>query len=251
MIQLEMGKISLPLKFFLFASAILLLLFPTSSFASTNNPNWSGYVAQRGKFTSVNGAWNVPKLKEGLNGADSTWVGIGGANDETLIQAGTEAVNLDNFVGYAPWYEIIPAEQKPIPLIVNPGDSVSVSLNQQSPSKWKISFKNNTTGRSYITTVPYKSSLSSAEWIEETPAFSLTDPSAISPLDNFGNVRFTNAKATKNGSLMTARDAGAKPFNIENQSGVVLTSTSPFGGDGSSFTITRTNTNFASPRHNH
>src|SRR5213592_5197576 len=50
-------------------------------------------------------------------GVSATWVGIGGVNSRN------------------------------VPLRVSPGDSISVSIAEQSASNWLISFKNKTTGQ--------------------------------------------------------------------------------------------------------
>ncbi|HEY3118270.1 MAG TPA: G1 family glutamic endopeptidase, partial [Chloroflexota bacterium] len=131
--------------------------------------NWAGYAATQGTFTSVSGTWTVPQpAMDGTQGADATWVGIGGEHSRDLIQAGTEAaVSSGNRVRYYAWIEMLPDYSKPVPLAVHPGDSVTVSLAQQEPGSWLISFNNHTTGATFNRTVQYQSSLSSAEWIEE------------------------------------------------------------------------------------
>src|SRR5207247_8806730 len=118
------------------------------------------------------------------------------------------AVSGNNRIRYYAWIEMLPDYSKPIALSVHPGDSVSVSIAQQEPGSWLISFNNNTTGGTYNRTVQYQSSLSSAEWIEEAPS---SGRGSVLPLDNFGSVTFSNASATKDGHTRNLAQAGGKP----------------------------------------
>src|SRR5205085_2836066 len=98
-------------------------------------------------------------------------------------------------VMYEAWYEILPDYQTHVPLAVRAGDSVSVSLTEISTDIWQLKFTNNTTGRTYTKNIPYKSSRSSAEWIQEMPVGVVGDSLGYLPLDNFGRVQFTDARA--------------------------------------------------------
>jgi hypothetical protein len=200
--------------------------------------NWSGYVAANGTFTGVSGTWKVPQPTAGqVSASDATWVGIGGARGRDLIQAGTEETLVGSSqVHYNAWIEMLPDVSHPIPLTVNPGDSVTVSINQSGTDQWLITVADNTTGKSYKTTETYTSSRTSAEWIEEAPS----GGRRVVPLDNFGTVAFSNATATVNGKQETAQQAGAKPVNMIDSSGRVIAASSALGTDGSSFTVTRT-----------
>jgi hypothetical protein len=174
-----------------------------------------------------------------LGSADATWVGIGGVTSDDLIQAGTQAsVDSPGQVSYSAWVETLPRAARTVPLTVNPGDTINVSLSQQSTGTWQVSIVDQTTGQRYQTTVQYTSSLSSAEWIEEAPA-AVSTGVRIVPLDNFGQVQFQNGSATLNGRTVTIAQAGATPITMHGRGGQVLTQTSPVGSDGSSFTVTR------------
>src|SRR6185437_4762107 len=99
--------------------------------------NWSGYEATGGKFTAVNGTWTVPQVSADTPGAEATWVGIGGVTSHDLIQAGTESdVSGNGRVRYSAWVETLPQASQPVHLAVNPGDSVSVSVSEQTPGQW-------------------------------------------------------------------------------------------------------------------
>jgi len=61
--------------------------------------NWSGYeLSDKAVFTGVTAQWVVPTIQPGSpQGMSSTWVGIDGDGNNTVLQAGTEQDN-------TPWY---------------------------------------------------------------------------------------------------------------------------------------------------
>jgi hypothetical protein len=207
--------------------------------ARGQSSNWSGYAASGGKYTSVTGTWTVPQPSAtGTLGADAAWVGIGGENSRDLIQAGTEETVLSSgTIHYDAWIEMLPQYSHPIPLAVHPGDSITVGIDQQPDGSWKIAFKNNTTTNTYERTVQYTSTLSSAEWIEEAPS---GGRGGIMPLDNFGSITFSDASAVKDGQKVNLSQAGAQPITMINGNRDPLVTAAAIGGDGSSFTLTRT-----------
>lgn len=201
--------------------------------------NWSGYAANGGKFTEVDGTWTVPQPSTGGSlGADAAWIGIGGENSHDLIQAGTEETVLSSGrVRYDAWIEMLPQYSHPVPLAVHAGDSVSVSIKQQDPGTWQISFKNNTSGATYDRTVQYQSSLSSAEWIEEAPS---GGRGGVMPIDNFGSIAFSSTSAVKDGQKVNLSQAGASPITMINANGQPLVTPSAVTADGSGFNVSRT-----------
>ncbi len=202
--------------------------------------NWSGYSATGGTYTGVSGTWIVPESTGTGNIASSaTWVGIGGVSSRDLIQAGTEDTSAGNGrVSYDAWIETLPQASHRIPLTVHPGDSVSVSIQEQGNNQWLIAFKNNTTGETYQTSVQYQSSLSSAEWIEEAPSARRQ----LLPLDNFGTVQFTNGTAIKDGKTVTIAQAGAQPITMIDYRGDALATPSSLNSAGTGFSISRSTT---------
>lgn len=218
---------------------------PTQPDTSTTTParisdtssNWSGYVANGGTYTSVTGTWIVPTVSATTSGADATWVGIGGVTGTDLIQAGTQAtVTGSGAVTYSAWTEILPDYSRPAPLEVNPGDSVTVTITEQTSGMWSIVMVNNTTRDSYEKTLRYSSSRSSAEWIQEAPS---TDRGIV-PLSDFGTVRFLAGSAVRDGVSMGLSALGATPVAMVNRAGQAIALPSTLGADGSSFAVTRT-----------
>ena len=218
---------------------------PGSGFGITPqdvSQNWSGYAATGGTYTAVDGTWTVPQFApDSPAGADATWVGIGGVNTRDLIQAGTQqTVSGSGSTQYQAWVETLPQASHPVPLTVNPGDSVSIAITQspQAQDQWSVSFTNNTTGQTYQVTEHYQSSLSSAEWIEEAPSAAR---GRQLPLDHFGSVSFSQGSAVKNGQSMSIADAGAQPITMlaRGNGGRQVARPSSLGSDGASFTVTQ------------
>jgi hypothetical protein len=199
--------------------------------------NWSGYVADGGDYTSVSGSWIVPKVTGSPTlAADATWVGIGGTESRNLIQAGTQAIaDLDGSVIYEAWMEVLPEESQTVPLPVHPGDVVSADISEVSPNLWSVTLKNVTTGREYHTSVHYRSTHTSAEWIEEMPSGNVPIE-----LDDFGSLHFLFASATQRGATVTPSAAQARPVTMVNMSNEVLSVPSVLSDTGSSFKVERT-----------
>jgi hypothetical protein len=187
-------------------------------------------------FTAVRGTWTVPTVSATGTGVDATWAGIGGAKTTDLIQAGTQAVVDNGVVQYSAWIETLPQASQTVPLTVNAGDTITVSITEQSSNVWNISIVDATSGGTCSGTVTYASSGSSAEWIEEAPS----SGRGVVLLDRFGTVQFTNASAVDNQQTVTAAAAGATPVTMINGSGVQLAAPSAFGAGGASFSVTRT-----------
>ena len=204
---------------------------------SDTSSNWSGYVANGGTYTSVTGTWLVPQVGATTTGADATWVGIGGVTGTDLIQAGTQAtVTGDGSVSYSTWTEILPDFSRTTPLDVAAGDSVTVTITEQSSGVWLIVMVNNTTRDSYEKTLRYASSRSSAEWVQEAPSTSR----GVVPLDDFGTVRFLAGSAVRDGKALGLSALGATPVAMINRAGQAIALPSTLGVDGSSFAVTRT-----------
>jgi len=213
---------------------------PAVGVGANTSHNWSGYAATGGPYTGVTGTWTVPQPRvSGAPGVGATWVGIGGVSGHDLIQAGTQDVAAGGGQAqFQTWIEMLPQASQQVPLAVEPGDSVTVSINEQGAGTdaWQISMKNNTSGQTYQTSVNYASSESSAEWIEEAPSGS----SGVLPLDQFNSVSFSAASATQNGQPVDLTQASAQAITMLNGNNQALAVPSGIGSDGSSFSVART-----------
>ena len=200
--------------------------------------NWSGYAARGGAFTSVSATWTVPRLAlDSPFGADAAWVGIGGLRTRDLIQAGTEQTATGaGSVSYQAWVEMLPDAARAVPLTVLPGETISVSVDQQAGDTWLFTFANLTSGQGLQRSVQYASTLSSAEWIEEAPFARRR----ILPISQFGSVTFSKASAVKDGQSLTIADLGARPISLVDNTGRLLAVPSPLAADGAGFTVSRT-----------
>jgi hypothetical protein len=149
------------------------------------SPNWSGYAVEGGPFTGVSGTFNVPDLNAASTKGDvGEWVGIDGASNNSLIQAGVgqsydPATN--SVLTYA-WWEILPALSTPIAMTVSPGDEMNVTIGQLSGTLWAISITDETTGERFLIDQDYTGPGTSAEWIVEAPTSGSTGA-----LDTLGN----------------------------------------------------------------
>jgi peptidase A4-like protein len=139
--------------------------------------NWSGYAqndgATTGPFTGVKAKFVVPTVEiESGTQYSSDWVGIGGWNEDTLVQDGIEADNLNGTAFYQAWTEILPAAEDPLTLTIHPGDVINASVREIATNTWKMTVKDKTTGIKASRTVSYDSSGASMEVITERPCIS-------------------------------------------------------------------------------
>src|SRR5438132_1432139 len=171
-----------------------------------------------------------------LDWVDAAWVRTGGLSSRDLLQAGTQAMVDGSGLTYTSWIEMLPQSSRDVPLSISAGDSVTVSITQQSGNDWLIAMKNNTTGGTYNVTVQYSSSNSSAEWVQEAPSVGR----GLVSLDQFGAVQFSGASAVRDGKAMSLSALGAKAITMINGQGQPIAQPSTLSSDGSSFTIART-----------
>ncbi len=140
-------------------------------------------------------------------------------------------------VSYYAWYELLPAHLVRIPnLHVRSGDLItaSVSLVSENAITWAIEINDVTRGEQFRKGVVYNSSMRSAEWIVERPLVN----GAISTLANFGNVTFTECKATINGGTGTIGNFSYTQLIMHEDGDTLLVSVSPLDGEGAGFTVT-------------
>jgi hypothetical protein len=175
--------------------------------------NWSGYALSGTGITSVSGSWHVPQVQapttrrqSRTSKYSSSWVGIDGFNNRSLVQAGTEQDWLHGSAFYQAWWEILPAPEKPIPgLTVRPGDAISVSITQGASHQWTITVTDTTTLQSSTTVQPYSGPGASAEWIQEAP----TVNRRVASLAPDSNVVFDLGTVNGGNAALTASESGA------------------------------------------
>ncbi len=185
-----------------------LTLTTNPQLATSVSPNWSGYIVQNGAFNGVSATFNVAGLTSpqpsvcntGSSGslspncATAEWVGVDGANNADLIQAGVVEVPVVGTSSYCiqPWWEILPAPPTYFTNSCNAvaaGDSVSVDVYETTTANlWEIQIRDNTNGLSFSTQQSYAGPGASAEWIVEAP----TSSQGIMTLSPYTPVTFTN-----------------------------------------------------------
>ena len=114
-------------------------------------------------------------------------------------------------VTYSAWWETLPQANRPVPLSIHAGDKMSASITQQSDGTWQIVIDDATNRQSWQKNVMYRSSVSSADWIEEAP---VTGRMAQLPLDAFGAITFTDTTTVENGQARTNVQAGGHALTM-------------------------------------
>ena len=175
--------------------------------------NWSGYAVTAGNYTSAQGTWIVPGVSYAAYAGSpsvevsSTWVGIGGDSDQTLIQLGTQQQisSSENAVPvYAAWYELVCPTCSPTETFLGSdypvfaGDVITASLRCAQPcvanfgQTWTLLMQNTTQGWTWTSPQPisFISTLASAEWIMEASTNPATG--SIFPLPYFAPPPFSN-----------------------------------------------------------
>ncbi|MBM4401015.1 MAG: hypothetical protein FJ045_03590 [Crenarchaeota archaeon] len=224
----------------------------------TSNPqsfkvsHWSGYIVasdiqnRSPVVSSVSASWTVPEIKPSENNTFSgVWVGIGGYGEDTLIQTGTEQEYINGKSVYYAWYELLPDYLVRIPKIhVQAGDTItaSISLVSENTNTWLIEIADVTRGQRFKETFVYNSSRLSAEWVVERPKVN----GSISTLADFGNVTFTECKATIDGVAGTIGNFSYAQLVMHDEE-LQLVTVSPLNDDGSSFTVSYLELPSASP----
>jgi len=167
---------------------------------TTKSTNWSGYAqstSKKGTFTAAKDFWTVATVNTSKSGDQysSDWIGIGGFNDGTLVQDGTEADNIGGTAHYDAWTEIIPASEVVITgLTIKPGNKMEGLVEETKAGTWKMTVFDLTTGKSGGRTVNYSSPGLSVEAIHERPEVG----GSLATLATTGNVTLDP------GSLSTA-----------------------------------------------
>jgi hypothetical protein len=161
--------------------------------------NWSGYAAEGGPFRTVAASFVVPYARPSECGEDlEQWVGVDGAANRDLIQAGIEESNANPSTGLCAggkfrvraWWEVLPGALVPVSMAVHPGDLMDVAVLELGRHRWKIALEDATTGTSFSKLARYSGPASSAEWIVEAPTvFAWTVPLMPYGAAAFGGLR--------------------------------------------------------------
>lgn len=193
--------------------------------------NWAGAVLVGTGYTGVTGEFTVPTPSippGGNNGQQycaSAWVGIDGDTCTTaILQTGVDFCVQGSSVSFAAWYEWYPNYAYDFSGIsISAGDVIRVTIDASSTTSGTATIENLSNGETVSHTFTGETAGSlceyNAEWIVED----FESNGSLVPFADFGNVDFTNAYATDDGSQVGP--SGAQVIDIE-QNGQVLTSVS-------------------------
>ena len=185
-----------------------------SSASGWSSSNWSGYAlssSTNGTYNSISGQWVVPTVQSSHGSSySSSWIGIDGFNNSSLIQTGTEQDYSSGSAHYYAWWEILPASEteiSPSQYPVQPGDHMSANIQNNGGGKWTITISDSTENWSFTTTQNYSGPGTSAEWIEEAP----TIGGRVATLANYGQATFNPGTVN-----------GVNPAFVSSDSGVMI-----------------------------
>jgi|BarGraNGADG00212_1021973.scaffolds.fasta_scaffold05736_5 hypothetical protein len=170
--------------------------------------NWSGYAITGSGLTSVTGTWVVPTVSSSTGSTySSSWIGIDGFNNSSLIQTGTEQDFVSGQAVYYAWWEILPASETVITSItVHPRDVMSASIAPSgTPGMWVITIADGV--QVFTTTRAYSGPQTSAEWIEEAPSIG----GRVATLAHYGTAKVDPGTAK-----------GASPGLLQSNGGVMI-----------------------------
>jgi hypothetical protein len=191
--------------------------------------NWSGQALTGDTYTGVGGQWTVPRVTPTEDDEySSTWIGIDGYSNSTLIQTGTSQASGGGDTRYFAWYELLPGDAIPIDGTVSPGDVMQAMITEESAGVWEIGIEDVTASWEYSNSFDYTTPGTSAEWIEEAP----TVDGSQSTLADFDSATFSDMAV--DGSTT---DSFLTPIYMINGLGTeVIAYPGPYDSGTSSFT---------------
>lgn len=191
-------------------------------------------------YTAISGSWTAtnPTGNGSSTSGDATWIGIGGASTQDLIQVGTEnIVSASGQVSTSVFYELLPASPVyPTEVVASPGDAMAASITETTPGQWTVSISDKSTGKSFTTSVTYTSSYSSAEWIQEDPSYA---SGGLVPFDNFGTAHFSGSTTTAGGTTYNLTSGNANAIQMVGSASTPMATPSVIDTDNKSFDVTR------------
>src|SRR3954454_24777700 len=221
-------SVSVPALVVVLAASVLT---PATVAASTYNIGWAssngpGYIVQeRPPYTSATGQWTVPAVSSSQTGFSAVWIGIGGVDENSLIQVGTEQDAGFGRTSYSAWWEILPAPAVRITSFrVHPGDKITASVKKVSATTYRITISDAGHG-SFTTTRTFKGHGTSAEWIVEAPTVGYHQ----TLLAKHAPVTFDHVTANGHNPKLVPGDAGVL---IQHRTRVAVPSAPDAQGDG-------------------
>jgi hypothetical protein len=213
--------------------------------------DWAGYAVATNLKTprdqavsDIKGQWVVPSVSPSTSDTYSAiWVGIDGYNSDTVEQIGTEQDSIDGQPTYSAWFERYPRASHDINNPVSPGDTIMAEVKYIGNDYFQLILNDKSVNLDIhsdwnfdITLRVADAQRQSAEWIIEAPT-SLSVESL--PLANFGNIKFSDARATLNGHTGTINDRVWQndAITLVASDATVTAQPSALSKDGSSFGV--------------
>jgi len=193
--------------------------------AASTNQYWAGYIASDvGPYTAIGATWTVPAAPcsgpSARNATTYVWIGEGGylrGFASPLIQAGTASDCLAGIARYHAFFEWYPGiDATDFPILIRPGDSVTIQLEETAPDFWSLSVRDETTQTRSATSALFGPDTGSAELIVERPTLCAMGGCGQVALGRFGSVTFHDIH------LRTA--AGADLTSVPNAAPIALVS---------------------------
>jgi Peptidase A4 family len=192
--------------------------------------NWGGYGVYNPSIlvTEVTGSWVVPYIvgshgqycpdSQGTWDSNAVWVGIDGfaATDPTVEQTGTSSDCFYGRVSYYAWFEFYPGPSAVSTNVVKPGDHITATF-QYFAGAYTTTLVDVTQRWIFTSgpTVVAEAMGQSAEWIDESPAFSIAASALnILGLTHVTQITFTDAYATINGHAGSITSFGSNVYWI-------------------------------------
>jgi hypothetical protein len=177
--------------------------------------NWAGYVATRAtSFTCVEATWTQPKARCRGTSTQSVvyWVGLGGYNQRSLVQIGTESTCQAGVRVNAAWHESLPRERYSIRTAtsIRPGDRIWAQVRWIGGSHYRLSLANLTNRQHFsirVTSTTLKRT--SADWVVEAPSGGCPTNCHPVKMPDFQTFKFRDAWVTTDGRRL---QVDASPF---------------------------------------
>lgn len=193
--------------------------------------NWSGYAATGGTYTSVSSSWVQPQVKCTTRGIVAFWVGLDGWGSDSVEQDGTGVDCADGSPQTFAWWETYPANSvQEYGDPVDPGDRLTSTVTARGDGGYDLVLTDGTKGwtENHVVGKPFGARNASAEVVAEA----VGSGGVITPLPDFGSVRFTGS--TIDGGTLQA--VGAQGTDLTDINGTVIAATGAADSSGD-FTV--------------
>lgn len=199
--------------------------------------NWAGYADTGSNFSQVSANWTEPKATCGsADQLAAFWVGIDGANSNSVEQDGTIFECYQGTAYHYTWWEMVPTNYVQIVGdTVQAGDAIKASV-VRSGSNYTLTVKDATRPANSFTTTQTGAgdANSSVEWVAEAP----TGSSGIEPLAQFSTWTATSASATEGSTTGTISSFPDYELTMVNSSDTYpLATPGALNGNGSTFSV--------------